>query len=77
MIAKLDPHGKNVSSAVNYGRCLCTGVYESRIVEVRIGPQERKVVWDSVPQGACPRCGSRVYKLRILERLEHLMSSSR
>lgn len=31
------------------------------------------VVLTNVPQGACPLCGSRVYKPEVLERIESLM----
>jgi hypothetical protein len=30
------------------------------------------VVLTDVPQGACPICGSRVYKTEVLERIEAL-----
>jgi hypothetical protein len=33
----------------------------------------KTVVLTNVPQGACPQCGSRVYKAEVLERLESLM----
>lgn len=33
----------------------------------------RTVVIPELPQGACPTCGSRVYKLRTLELLEVMM----
>jgi hypothetical protein len=35
------------------------------------------VVLTQVPQGACPLCGSRVYKAEVLERIETLMKSER
>jgi hypothetical protein len=34
------------------------------------------VVLDDVPQGACPTCGSRVYKATILAAIEGLMRSA-
>lgn len=37
----------------------------------------RTVVLTAVPQGACPVCGSRVYKPEVLERLEGLMKGGR
>lgn len=33
------------------------------------------VVLTDVPQGACPLCGSRVYKPEVLERIESLMKA--
>jgi hypothetical protein len=33
------------------------------------------LVLSEVPQGACPQCGSRVYKAGVLEQLEALMGS--
>ncbi len=33
----------------------------------------KAVVLSNVPQGACPLCGSRVYKAEVLERIEALM----
>ena len=35
------------------------------------------VVLTDVPQGACPNCGSRVYKAEVLERIETLMKGAR
>ena len=35
------------------------------------------VVLTDVPQGACPLCGSRVYKAEVLERIESLMKGER
>lgn len=56
-----------------YGRCLCSGKYENRSVEVRMTVAGKVVVLTKVPQGACPLCGSRVYKAEVLERIESLM----
>ena len=39
--------------------------------------QTRVVVLTNVPQGACPLCGSRVYKAEVLERIESLMKGTR
>jgi len=35
------------------------------------------VVLDDVPQGACPLCGSRVYKAGMLEAIEAVMRGER
>lgn len=59
----------------NYGKCPCTGTYSSRFVEVKMQVGGRKVVLTGIPQGACPQCGSRVYKTNIIRMLETLMKS--
>jgi YgiT-type zinc finger domain-containing protein len=56
-----------------YGKCPCSGRYENHTVEVRMTVGGRFVVLKNVPQGSCPRCGSRVYKTEVLERVEALM----
>lgn len=56
-----------------YGRCPCSGAYSQRAVEVRLNVGGKTVVLTNVPQGACPNCGSRVYKAEVLERIESLM----
>ena len=57
-----------------YGTCPCGGTYEPRVVEVRLTNQTGKaVVLPTIPQGACQVCGSRVYKLAVLQRIEALM----
>ena len=61
----------------DYGRCPCTGAYENRFVEVRMTVNGKIVVLTDVPQGACPLCGSRVYKPEVLERIESLMKAER
>jgi hypothetical protein len=55
---------------VEYGKCPCGGKYESRVVEVRMMAHGEKIVLTDAPQGACPICGSRVYKTDVLERIE-------
>ena len=57
----------------DYGRCPCGGVYEQRMVEVRMTVRGEEVILTDVPQGACPLCGSRVYKAGMLEGIEALM----
>jgi YgiT-type zinc finger domain-containing protein len=61
----------------DYGRCPCSGVYDNRAVEVRLTVEGKVVVLTAVPQGACPNCGSRVYKAEVLERIESLMKGAR
>jgi YgiT-type zinc finger domain-containing protein len=62
---------------IEYGQCPCSGKYEQRRVEVRLTVDGKVVVLTNMPQGACPKCGSRVYKAEVLERIEALMKSSR
>jgi hypothetical protein len=57
----------------HWGGCPCGGVYETRIVEIRMTVGDEVVLLEDVQQGACPICGSRVYKTGILERIECLM----
>jgi YgiT-type zinc finger domain-containing protein len=59
--------------ALDYGRCPCSGMYENRTVEVRMTVAGRVILLTDVPQGACPLCGSRVYKTEVLERIESVM----
>ncbi len=58
---------------IDYNGCPCGGVYESRQVEVRMTVGDKLIVLTDVPQGACPLCGSRVYKTEVLEKIESLM----
>ena len=64
---------KAFSTAPEWGRCPCGGTYETRWVEVRMTVRGRVVVLTDVPQGACPSCGSRVYKPKTLQQIETLM----
>jgi hypothetical protein len=61
------------SMVLEYGRCPCSGYYEARWVEVRMTVEDKLIILTDVPQGACPVCGSRVYKVEVLERIESLM----
>jgi YgiT-type zinc finger domain-containing protein len=63
-----------MSSTSHYGRCPCSGTYEHRYVEVRMTVAGKVIVMTNVPQGACPLCGSRIYKASVLESIEHLMA---
>lgn len=61
---------------MEYGRCPCGGTYEHRHVEVRMTVADgRLVTLSDVPQGACRLCGSRVYKVHILDSIETLWHS--
>jgi hypothetical protein len=57
----------------HFGRCPCSGVYDQRFVEVRLTVDQEVIVLTDVSQGACPLCGSRVYKLSVLEEIERTM----
>jgi YgiT-type zinc finger domain-containing protein len=61
------------SLPAEYGTCPCAGTYENRSVEVRMTVGGKAIVLENIPQGACPLCGSRVYKTEVLECLEALM----
>ena len=62
-----------IDTMLNYGTCPCSGRYENRLVEVRMTVGGKVIVLADVPQGTCPLCGSRVYKVEILERIESLL----
>lgn len=63
--------------ALDYGTCPCTGNYERRSVEIRMTVEGKVIIFDKVPQGACRQCGSRVYKIDMLEYIESMMKSRR
>ena len=54
------------------GACPCGGAYEDRWVEVRlVAPSSgHETLLQSIPQGVCPVCGSRVYHASDLNRIE-------
>ena len=56
-----------------FGRCPCSGTYEERSVEVRMTVAGEQILLRDVSQGACPMCGSRVYKTAILGEVEQVM----
>jgi YgiT-type zinc finger domain-containing protein len=64
------------SPSATFGACPCGGSYEERAVEVSMVVDGDAVVLTNVPQGACPSCGSRVYKRGVLESLEATMRGS-
>jgi len=57
----------------DFGTCPCRGSYERKWVEVRMTVNGRIIVLRDVPQGACPNCGSRVYKADTLEQIESVL----
>lgn len=59
-----------LSTASRWGSCPCGGHYEHRTVEVNMTVGDSRITLSDVPQGACPRCGSRVYKSEHLVRVE-------
>jgi hypothetical protein len=56
-----------------FGTCPCGGVYDTQVVDVRFSRGEVKRSLDSVPQGRCPSCESRVYKVLDLHLAETMM----
>lgn len=60
----------------DYGSCPCSGFYDNRRVEVRLNVNGRVEILSQIQQGACPLCGSRVYKINVLDRIESLMRST-
>jgi YgiT-type zinc finger domain-containing protein len=58
---------------LEYGLCACGGHFEQRYVEIRMTVDGSPTVVTDVPQGACPLCGSRVYKAALLEEIERTM----
>ncbi len=61
---------------LDYGSCPCGGVYEHRLVEIRMTAAEDQLQFSDVPQGRCPVCSSRVYKALLLEAIEDVMHDS-
>ena len=57
-----------------YGPCGCGSYFEHRWVEVSTVVAEERVVLTDVPQGACPSCGSRVFKAEILEMIDAIVA---
>jgi hypothetical protein len=64
------------SAAYEWGQCPCGGQYVHRQVEVRMMVEGKPVTLSDVFQGACPTCGSRVYKAEQLARIEAIMKSN-
>ncbi len=63
-------------SEFDYGQCPCTGNYEHRLIEVDVVVAQQNVVLTNIPQGECPLCGSQVYKMQVMERIETLMTNA-
>jgi hypothetical protein len=59
-----------ISAPLHFGQCPCGGKYDSKVVEIRMTTTHPPTILSNVFQGACPRCGSRVYKAATLERVE-------
>ena len=58
---------------MEHGRCPCGGIYDTRSVDVTVRTaDDEPIELSNLPQGACPRCGSRVYRAQILDLLETL-----
>jgi len=57
-------------TVADYGKCPCGGVYQRKLVDVTATVQGESATMTDVPQGACPMCGSVVYKTITLEEVE-------
>ena len=57
----------------HFGRCPCGGSYEHKWVQVTFRAESGTLPLNDVSQGACPDCGSRVYKCSVLRELEAVM----
>lgn len=62
-----------ISQNDGYGECFCGTQYAIRLVEVRMTVDDNLVVIEKVPQGVCPRCGSRVATASTLETIESVL----
>ena len=51
-------------------RCPCGGTYEDRQVNVTMTAE--RIVVGPLPQRTCPECGTRVYRLDVLQRIESI-----
>ena len=63
--------------AFSYNGCPCGGTFESRFIDVTFRQFNPPVKLARVPQGVCPKCGSRVYKAEIMDLLESVMRGKR
>ncbi len=61
---------------LEYGQCPCGGTYQKRTVQVNMAVDTKPVQLDDVPQGACPQCGSRIYKALLLDCIESVMKQT-
>jgi YgiT-type zinc finger domain-containing protein len=64
------------TAPLNWGTCPCSGRYEQRVVEIKMTVNGEAVVLKDVFQGACPNCGSRIYKTGQLQRIEETMKGA-
>jgi YgiT-type zinc finger domain-containing protein len=64
-----------MTALVGYGSCTCGGVYEPRLVDVRMTVGDRSITLSEVAQGVCPACGSHVYSAAELESIEAVFHS--
>ena len=62
----------------DFGECPCgAGAFQSRTVEVSMKLSGQTLLLQEVPQGVCPKCGTRVYPPEHLRRIEELMQGYR
>lgn len=67
------------------GRCPCGGEFADRWVDVRLAAEEPPdadrslpaLELDGVAQGVCSSCGSRVYHVSVLNRIEQALKGWR
>lgn len=69
--------GANDGAGYDYGHCACTGMYQGQLIEVEMDVAGRTVVITAIPQGECPRCGSQVYKMQVIERMESILRAEK
>jgi len=59
--------------AYDYGRChVCGGRMEERLTSQGFEEEGEWVLIRSVPTGVCTRCGEKVFRGNLLERLEQI-----
>jgi hypothetical protein len=60
-----------MNTTPDFGTCPCGGRFEARFVPIRMPSRDGTIVLDDVAQGACPSCGSRVYRAGTLAHIEN------
>jgi hypothetical protein len=62
----------------SFESCPCgLGSFESSLVDIAMMVAGARVVLENIPQGLCPKCGSRVYSPECLLRIERLYRADR
>ncbi len=61
----------------NYGKCeICNGTLEEKHIQQDFWLKGKLVVIEEVPAGVCPRCGEKVVKAEVGERITELLNDS-